>query len=550
MGTNVSDEILFEAQLRNHYIKFLRKCREVYMRKSIKAIVCAVSALVICVAPILPSFSGISASVGITAEAASFVSQNGSEVIFDANQISTSVSSFKRTNITLNGTTQFSRENVQVFEKQYVEFSIKLPYDAQKNKNVLQSVTIEVTSELDHEYKHFEDVPLVSYSCTDDANQIYTCSCEFLSYGNSYSANIYIPRAYRKTTEVKEIKITGNSFDYYRIMATPPTGEKIYAVMPKKDANGSYLNQDKIARWSKDLCLLANSLKELTGSSMDTIFIIPNDYTPKPAEVFACSSNYTWDKIGASSNNMNDKYDLITLGTGAIKLERDMIKSINTSSSTGAINKYLTHEMGHAYANFSGDNFGPDFNYSCIEARAKEGLATADENYTNVRALTAMNNCTNLKNYKIKDNAKLLSIASVYDSGDTTFTFYFNQVLIKKIGFDRLEKFYSGASVRWNSDTNIKFANYLAGSTGLYPYNIPIITASNANQYKNYLMFVNGLRGLYGYNFASTGGNDYLKEFIKNIKADFKVSGYSGGVSFIRDMAVYFLGADLKGGKM
>jgi len=518
------------------------------MRKSFKAIICAASAAVVCAAPTVTTFAGVTANTAITAEAASFVSQNDSEVKFDANQISTSVSSFTRTYITLNGATQFSRENVQVFEKQYVTFSIELPFEEEENKEILKDISIEVTSKLDNKYEHFEDNPLVSYSCTDKANQIYTCSCEFLSYGNSYSANIYIPRAYRKKTEVKGIKITGNSFDYYKVQATPPTGEKIYAVLPKKDAYGSYLNTSKIERWSKDLCLLANSLKELTGSSMDTIFIIPNDYKPKPDEVFACTSNGTWDKIGASSNNRNDKYALISLGTGAIKLESDMIKSINTSSSTGAINKYLTHEMGHAYASFSGDNFGPDFDYHCIEARVKEGLATADENYTNARVLTAMNNCTNLKNYKIKDNNNLLSIASVYDSGDTTFTFYFNQVLIKKIGFDRLERFYAGSSVCWNSDTNIKFANRLSSSTGLYLFNIPTITNANANQYKNFLMFANGLRGLYGYNFPSLGGNNYLKEFIKNINKDFEVSGYSCGISFIREMAVYFLGEDLKGG--
>ena len=522
------------------------------MRKSIKAIICAASAAVMCAAPTAATFAGVTANTAITAEAASFVSYSNNEVKFDESQINTTVNSFTRTYLSYGDKKSFTRKDVQLFEKQCVTFEVRTSLPSEDSfKRAIQSMKLHVNFYMDEkkQYSTSHDYT-VKYSRvinTSTHEKIYLCICEFLSYGTSYEASLENLNSsyngYALDYSKTNIKVTGNSFDYYKVQATPSSGEKFYAVFPKK-VNNTSVNTTYLKNWAKNQCLLANSLKELTGSSMDTIFVVPISYIPVDYIPIDSKTKKPVDNALNTSNTSNfvwggspSKYAVIRLDDGGVKAEAALMNSSNAR----VMNKYLTHEMGHAYAGFKGDDWSDAYNYAATGKAYADALGTADENYTNVRSLTAMNNCTNLKNYKIKDAGRNLSVPSVYDqvfdNGDITFTFCFAQSMIKKTGFDNLEKFYRADNASsYSSWSTRKFGRDLLKRINL---NVdPQTVCNNVDVYRNYFMFVNGLRGLGITDLDQI--NTYFADAAKQKK-------YKNGEEFIKEMIVYLFGRDLKG---
>ena len=520
--------------------KLLGKGRKTTMKKTVKAIICAASAAVMCAAPATTAFVGLGATTAITAEAAGFKSyvNNGTEVSFKTSMISSTANNFEKKSDTFE-TKIFNRKNVQMFEKQRITFSIKptsnLTTKAQIEnilKNARVNVRFSFTDKVNnkkytatHDYK-------IKYYCNDSQTKRYICTCEFLSYGTDYTASIN--NLDNSGFEFGSFRVSGKSDDFYKVETFASGGERIYGVLPK--ANYS---KEQLERWGKDLCLLANSLKELTGNSVDNIFIIPDEYIPKeyiekPETINGANTkNYVW-----TSGNGCDKNALITIGKSLTNQETKLISGLDTNiDNPGIMNKYLTHEVGHAYALFPGDTFAPAYYYT---TQSGAEVPIGDDNYTNVRALTAMNNCTQLKDYRINDN-RLYKLSDLYNSGNTTFTFYFAQKMIKYVGFNALEKFYKADNaLSYNSEDVIDCADAI--NKVILKSSIKI-NADNAEEYKEYLQFVNGLKGLCiskNPNMTSTSG------FMRTMKEMFTIDGNTDGYKFLKSMITNYFGSDLK----
>ncbi len=276
-------------------------------------------------------------------------------------------------------------------------------------------------------------------------------------------------------------KFTVNSANYYsddlsHILVTATckngtNGDNFVAKIRRSTAT-----DDNIKAWAKRSCLLINALKEITGNSVGTLYM----YLDDPKTVLA-------------NGNVNTAYkaDYISFGayTGySVAASTTIINSI--ASGRNELTWVQLHEVSHCY---------------CENSIRKNFGYVSDDVCTNVRHLSAIGNCTNLKNvnivindgdekYGFKYNTFFDKKFPVYISNDSAMMMGKAMVNIaNKTSWDRIETALSNntaSNSNWsytNAD-NIHLAEIVRKK---YGFNIP------SQKYDEYYKFINSLRSIY-----------------------------------------------------
>ena len=298
---------------------------------------------------------------------------------------------------------------------------------------------------------------------------------------------------------------------YYKVEATYPDGEGICAYLP--DSEG--LNDENMTKWAKNQCLLANSLKHLTGiQGYDTVYYYFNG---------SCRGSHA----DAGLINWNDS----EIRSGRIRFSRDGTKEeLDLIKLNGNNYNFFTmHELGHVYGFKS--KFCTAFEFDTYD---KEVIGSGnDEYYTNVRALTALQNCENIKDHTVivtnmpKDSNNMYPFKSYGDVysfdnvSDDNHHYHIARGFIKACdwNWNKLETFYRAEGApEYDSTETINAADVLVDTLG--------ITIEGYNSYgvkrNSILHFVNMLRWLYS---VSTGMEYNEDDFIKFIDETFAIEG-------------------------
>lgn len=326
--------------------------------------------------------------------------------------------------------------------------------------------------------------------------------------------------------------------DYWQVDVICP-GDDLLINIPKKstDADGynHEINPYNIKVWAVNHALMANSLKELTGYSNNTLTL---DFYNKDVGYYAATNS--------SYNNPAT----IKFGTEHSKVEIDLIKNIQNNNN---IFRFCTiHEFGHAYKFAKNNSFYNSYYFDTSKGVVHNG----DEFFTNVRSLTAMQNCSDISRFLIQETntdktpntLETRTFGEIYNlrhPKTDDYIYYFAKGLVSIGNWDTLETFYSGTntidgSYAYDSDINKKYADALKQYTGFTPS-----TARN----KDYLRFVNGLRHLYLIswcgNRSNNGNTNSFVYFVDQIFTISKNTNYGinkevSGREFIKNLSDYY----------
>lgn len=261
---------------------------------------------------------------------------------------------------------------------------------------------------------------------------------------------------------ITEGKFVGdpNSTNYWKIEAKATGGESLYIRIRKG------INTSKINAWAKDLCTYVNSLKDVTGVTRGTVYMCFDDPF---SSSYAYSANFYVDTTWKKNAYTGFCTDATT----------NYIASAN--ENTHFINWGVMHELAHSYGCYTEKtNFQYKYGYH-------------DEVFTNVRGLTAIQNCKNLQDMTVIDTTGG-TYANIYDKrhpASSDVIFYMGKSLVNlgnQYGFDKLDVFFKAETdYDYNCTENKTAAQKLKSDLGLS------ISATNTN----YLKFVNGLRKVY-----------------------------------------------------
>ena len=234
---------------------------------------------------------------------------------------------------------------------------------------------------------------------------------------------------------------TAESTDYNFITVTSP-GEDLFIQYRKNDS----LNP-QVENWAKRMCIYANSLSQMTGVSLGTLYICTDDNTNK--DMCPYSNNL---RINSSSESIG--YVGIPVGETTTLINR--VKW----NYNEIIWTYL-HEIGHSY----GCNVQPSTFYDNF-------YATDDEYFTNMRGLAAVQNCDNLDKTQIKllDNCGETRIGYynditgkiiVNDKTSTDYRWFTYAKQLEKIGnkygWEVLERFFAVEKYNGSKATDYEY---------------------------------------------------------------------------------------------
>ncbi len=290
----------------------------------------------------------------------------------------------------------------------------------------------------------------------------------------------------------------GGSSSYYQIEAKTPGGENIF--ISSKYPGHYSTNMEK---WAKKLCMYANSLSDVTGVKLGTVYI---NFDEPYADTYAWAYSGNW--------RMNDKKDelgYVALSTAASAVEIDF-----AAEQPDVMTWTLMHEMAHSYAiNCTPSTFDAKYDFN-------------DEYLTNVRGLTAIQNCDNLRGLDVnfaEHYAKYDEIFEEINPAVSDPCFYHARKLVKlgkTYGWDKLEAYFKADSAEsYTSDANYAYANALKTYLG----------KSFSTNNGTYLKYVNSLRKLmelcWGYcneqSFTSFVEQNFGKQCVISTLTDLKV---------------------------
>ncbi len=259
--------------------------------------------------------------------------------------------------------------------------------------------------------------------------------------------------------------LNSNSSDYLKAEAITPDGENLFVSIP------DHVNTDALKKWLKNMTMYINSLSDVTGFSRGTMYMLFNDAECATAH----SANYKLDS----------KKQINGFTAFGLKTTEEAISVMGNEEN--AITWGVMHELSHSYACHTANNtFDTNYNYH-------------DEVHTNVRGITAIFNCENIRDITICEGSAKGSYNNIYyqrtpDSND--FLYYMAKKMVnigEKYGWNKLEFFFSADTAHsdynhsYSCDTNLHAASVLKDYLEL--------DVSETNP--EYLKFVNVLHRLY-----------------------------------------------------
>jgi hypothetical protein len=263
-----------------------------------------------------------------------------------------------------------------------------------------------------------------------------------------------------------------NCTSYYQIKAETPDGEDVIICTryPKE------LSEENMVAWAKRLCMLANSLSDMTKVRLGKLYI--------------CLDHP--DTNGAFSGNWHINDDCDEFGMIGVCEDYSNSELELAASGKNEISWTLMHEMGHSYCIGSKPS---DFNDNYGFFRFESGCYF-DEYLTNVRALTAIQHCDNLRDTDVHfsngsesfDN-KFDRILKDIDPGAEDTLFYHAAMLAavgENYGWDKLENYFAADD---DNDYESK-ENYVAAAA------LNAVLSLDVDFGNDYLKYVNSFRKL------------------------------------------------------
>ena len=314
-----------------------------------------------------------------------------------------------------------------------------------------------------------------------------------------YKLNVYGTTLNYKTTKlsgVTDLKVTSAVYksveddaSFLRIKADAPTGYDDMFIRIKQDNCGTKAQREK---WAKRLCVYSNSLSDMTGVKHDTNFMfLDNEYTGQ----LAFSNSFCIDGTG-------NKYAFTAFNIDSTNNIKADIK--NTAKTI--ISWTELHEISHSYGYAKGANsFYTNYIYH-------------DEALTNVRGLTAIQNCDNLRNVDVRCNKSYYKYGAALANYMKQYPhelFGFGeklQALGDRYQYDRLEEFFGVKNSYVNKDISYTSANNKDAAQVVKDVTGTPVNVNNTN----YLKYVNILRSLYMITWYQDYYHYNFKSFVEN----------------------------------
>ncbi len=445
-----------------------------------------------------------------------------SAITIDETKIDLRISPYEQTS----GTIEVSAEN-NIINGSAVpcemldRISVKLGVEATSglSNNKLESINLYVYHTLNG-----ADCPVRSImpsSVVKISDTKYEINYNFITYGTEFR----FETAYFSATDFSAsyCNFSSQSSDYLKAEAITSDGENLFVSIP------ATVNTDALKKWMNNITMYINSLSDVTGFSRGTMYMLFNDAECPTAH----SANYKLD----SQKQING------FTVFGINATNETLSVMENDKNT--ITWCVMHELSHSYAcHMANNTFDTNYNYH-------------DEVHTNVRGLTAIHNCENIRNITIYDNGAKGRYNNIYskrtpDSND--FLFYMAKKMVdigEEYGWNKLEFFFSADTAysdydhSYSCDTNLHAASVLKNHLGLD------VSESNPE----YLKFVNVLHRLYmlcwdhpsfedesfkqfiavEFNSGSpddNSGTDLIQRFIRsNIEAPLKITQQPKNIS-------------------
>ncbi len=260
-------------------------------------------------------------------------------------------------------------------------------------------------------------------------------------------------------------RFEGKGGDYLKAQATTPDGENLFLSIRNT------VDEFSLKKWMKNITMYINSLRDVTGFSRGTMYMLFDD----PECPTANSANYKLD----SKKEING---FTAFGITATDETLSVMEE-----NQNAITWCVMHELSHSYAcHMANNTFDTNYNYH-------------DEVHTNVRGITAICNCENIRNITIYDNGVKGRYNTIYsqrtpDSND--FLFYMAKKMVnigEEYGWNKLEFFFSADTATSEYDHSYSCETNLEAAAVLKDYLNLDVTVTNPE----YLKFVNVLHRLY-----------------------------------------------------
>ena len=296
------------------------------------------------------------------------------------------------------------------------------------------------------------------------------------------------------------ISSQSGSGDYYQIEAKTPGGENIF-ISSKYPGNYS----TNMQKWAKKLCMYANSLSDVTGVKLDTIYILFDDPYTYNLPAWGLAANYRM-------NDKSDKYGYVGTNYDASTIELEF-----AANQPDVITWTMMHEISHCYAlGQTLSNFYNNYRFN-------------DEYLTNIRGITAIQNCDNLRDMDITLNEYYEKYDEIFAAMNLTPNdpcFYHPKKLVdmaKTYGWDKLEEFFKNDE---NADSYLSDDNYA------YADILKTYLGKNFSTNNNtYLRYVNSFRRLmklcWGYcseqNYTTFIEQHFGKQYVISALTDLKV---------------------------
>lgn len=410
----------------------------------------------------LPS-GGYSTSFAI----GSFVSMNvdNTRIVIDKEQIVTEISPYNTEikNIDYNLSKNIIHcENIPCEMLDRAAISIAVTADSGLSAEKLQNINIYFDQKLngaDCTPRNLFPSEVVKISENE-----YEIHYNLVTYGTEFT----LTSAYFSGVEnlaVARCNYISNSSDYVKAQAKTPDGENIFVSVRNN------INESAFSEWLKTITMYINSLKDVTGFSRGTMYMLMDDSTSNNAY----SANYKLDV----------KEEINGFTSFSVSATNEALEFMDTNPH--GITWCILHELSHSYACHTANNtFDTNYNYH-------------DEVHTNVRGITAIQNCDNIRDMLIYDGGAVGTYNDIYskrtpDSND--FIFYMAKKTVQignEYGWNKLKFFLSADTDFSDYDHSYNCENNLVAAEVLKNHLDLDVSVTNPE----YLKFVNVLHRLY-----------------------------------------------------
>lgn len=395
--------------------------------------------------------------------------------------------------------------NTAMLRKNKFECSIQVPNNSRTNteakmqKLVTASVQFR-TGSRPSGYSHNIPLNIVRDTANSTSSKlVYRVTSMFSNYGTqrkltlNFGSNL---KAYE--TVVKNAATCTGDYNCTNTEAylIDGTGERVHLQINKKNSG---ITSAQYSKWLNMLVRFVNSVSDITGIQHKNIYIMFEDET--------------------SPNPNCDHFVISNDGEGVtVKMSLNYTPAVLKTIKEGTLDWGLMHELAHCYSfKSSNTKFAEAYNYNL------------DDVHTNVRAMTALQNCTQLRTVNISldgTNVGNYSVAmhKAYLSNTSSDLFKMLEVFYKytknsSSNWVVLEKYFKGnvESAYLNNDVVYGAIETINGSDCSYTYgkysSKPIIFET-ADTYR----YINGLyylcKNTTGYGSTKANFKKFLKTYV------------------------------------